>query len=131
MTRIYIVDDHAVMRQSYALLLRRHGKVEICGEAASAEEALAEIDSCAPDLVLIDMSLPKMDGLALLQILRKRMPQLYVLMISGHNDTSFIDGVLAQGAQGYLSKDVAPKQLLDAIEQILAGHLYRSDQIDR
>ncbi len=129
MKRIYIIDDHAIMRQSYRLLLRRHGALEICGEAASAEAALIDIENAHPDLVLIDMSLPVMDGLELLQILGKRLPHLHVLMVSGHNDSHFIDGILAQGAHGYLSKDMAPKQLLDAIEQIFAGHLYRSDTI--
>ena len=131
MKRIYIIDDHAVMRQSYTLLLRRHGALEPCGEAASAEEALLEIENVSPDLVLIDMSLPAMDGLGLLQILRKRMPQLHVLMVSGHNDTLFIDGILAEGAQGYLAKELAPKQLLEAIDRILEGHIYRSDEIQQ
>jgi DNA-binding NarL/FixJ family response regulator len=128
MKRIYIVDDHAVMRQSYALLLQRHGALELCGEAASAEEALTQMSCVQPDLVLIDMSLPKMNGLELLGILRKQMPQLYVLMVSGHRDNVFIDGILAQGAHGYLPKELAPKQLIAAIEQILSGHIYRCDE---
>ncbi len=129
MKRIYIIDDHAIMRKSYTLLLQRHDTLELCGEADSAEEALSEIEQARPDLVLVDMSLPAMDGLDLLRILRKQMPQLHVLMVSGHNDSHFIDGILSQGAQGYVSKDLAPKQLLAAIDQILAGHIYRSDKI--
>jgi DNA-binding NarL/FixJ family response regulator len=125
MKRIYIIDDHKIMRQSYALLLSRHVDFELCGEAASATEALAQLASAKPDLVIVDVSLPDMDGVELLRILRSQMPELRILMISGHTDRALIDGLLARGAHGYLAKEQAPQRLLTAVEQVLNGQIYR------
>lgn len=125
MKRIFIIDDHEIMRQSYALLLSRHGGFELCGEAASAADALAQLAGVQPDLVIVDVSLPDMDGVELLHILRRQQPELRILMISGHTDRALIDGLLAKGAHGYLAKEQAAQRLLTAVEQVLDGQIYR------
>ncbi len=128
MAQIYIVDDHQVMRQSYALLLRRMPGVELCGEAASAEEALPELEALQPDLVLIDISLPGLRGDELLAILQARMPQIGVVIISGHDDEALEKGVLAQGARGYLPKDRLAVELSRAIMTALDGRVYQCER---
>lgn len=131
MTRIYIVDDHVVMRQSYALLLKRMPHVEICGEATTAEEALAQLATVDPDLfpniLLVDMSLPGMSGVDLLEQINGRFPHVAVLIISGHNDTEVAENVIAHGACGYLPKDLIATELSNAIQCVLDGKIYRTD----
>lgn len=125
MKRVYIIDDHPVMRQSCTLLLQRIPGVELCGEAASAEEALPLLEAARPDVVLVDMSLPGMSGIELLSVLQERMPTISVLIISGHEDQDVEEGVLAQGAGGYLPKDYIATELNNAIQTVLAGKVYQ------
>jgi DNA-binding NarL/FixJ family response regulator len=119
MYRVFIVEDHPVIRQSYALVLRREEDIAICGEASSAEEALAMIPHCAPDVVLIDVSLPQMSGLELVQHLQQEQPGLPTVVISGHKESIFIEGVLAAGATRYIVKERAVQQLADTIRQLM------------
>ncbi|MEZ4732798.1 MAG: response regulator transcription factor [Caldilineaceae bacterium] len=120
MYNIFIVEDHPVIRQSYALVLKRETDMTICGEASSAEDALAMIPGCAPDIVLIDVSLPKMSGLELVQRLQEEQPGLPTVVISGHREAVFIEGVLAAGAAHYIVKEQAAQQLVAAIRQLVS-----------
>jgi DNA-binding NarL/FixJ family response regulator len=120
MYNIFIVEDHPVIRQGYALVLRRESDIAICGEAGSAEDALVQIPVSAPDLVLVDFSLPGMNGLELTQHLQKEHPGLPIVIISGHQETTFIEGILAAGAACYIVKERAPQLLVDTIRQVMA-----------
>lgn len=106
MARVFLVDDHALMRQSYALLIAQDPTLEICGEAASGREALTQLPGCAPDVVVIDLSLSgEMSGIDLLkqlQVLRAALP---VLIVSGHERSMYAERLLRLGARGYLMKD--------------------------
>lgn len=120
MVNVFIVEDHPVIRKSYALVLHREADIVICGEASSAEEALAMIPHCAPDIVLVDFSLPQMSGLELVQHLQKDQPELPTVMISGHQDSIFIEGVLAAGARSYIVKEQAVQQLVHTLRQVMS-----------
>lgn len=117
--KVFIVEDHAAIRQSYILLLARTGNLQVCGEAASAEEAIEKINDAVPDIVLIDFSLPGMSGLELVQHLHHQQPNLPTVVISGHNENIFANSVVAAGAASYLVKEQAPLRLVETIYQIL------------
>lgn len=119
MYKVFIVEDHVAIRQSYILLLTRMGDFQVCGEATSAEEALTKIPEATPDIVLIDFSLPGMSGLDLVQQLQRQSPELPTVVISGHNENVFAHSVVAAGAASYLVKEEAPARLVETIYQIL------------
>jgi len=127
--KIFIVEDHAVIRRGYVLLIKRRADLEVCGEAASGEDALNTIPVCDPDLVLIDVSLPGISGIDLVRRLKTTQPNLATLVISGHEESLFVEGVLAAGAKGYIMKEQAPDVLLDAIYQVLDGQQYISERM--
>jgi len=124
--KIFIVEDHAVIRRGYSSLIKRRPDLEVCGEAISGEEALDAIPACRPDLVLIDVSLPGMSGVDLVRRLKVIQPNLATLVVSGHEESHFSEGVLAAGAKGYIMKEQAPDVLIDAIYMVLSGKRYLS-----
>ncbi len=131
MGKIFIVEDHAMIRRGYISLIKRKPDLEICGEAASGEDALITIPDCAPDLVLVDVSLPGMSGVDLVRHLKVTQPDLATLVISGHEETLFVEGVLAAGARGYIMKEQAPEVLISAIYQVLSGQQYLSERMHK
>jgi DNA-binding NarL/FixJ family response regulator len=124
MHRIFIVEDHPAMRGAYITLIAPQPDMEIIGEAASGEEALKRIPGCGPDLVMIDISLPGMSGIELLRCLQKQRPELPALIVSGHQEISYIDHILSLGARGYVMKHQGPNAILEAIRQIMSGEIY-------
>ena len=119
MVNVFIVEDHAVIRQGYALVLRREPDISICGEADSGEAALLKIQSVGADVVLVDFSLPGMTGLEMIQHLQKERPELPTIVISGHEDENFIEGILAAGATHYIVKERAAQLLVPTIRQVM------------
>ncbi|MCE7987829.1 MAG: DNA-binding response regulator [Caldilinea sp. CFX5] len=119
MVQVFIVEDHPIIRQSYALILQRETDITICGEADSGEAALLQIPHVAPDIVLVDFSLPGMNGLEFVQHLRKEHPTLATIVISGHKEETFIEEILAAGATDYIVKEQAPQSLLATIRRIM------------
>ena len=113
--RLYIVEDHPVVREGYALLFRLAPDLDVAGMAVSAEEALASLPSPPPDLVIVDMALPGMSGLDLLAALRERLPGLRMLVVSGQSRQVYEAQAHARGAVGFVSKDDGPEALLAAV----------------
>ena len=99
--------------------------LSVCGTAESAETALRELETVQADVAMIDMSLPMMGGIELVAALRERHPHTRCLILSGHNETSYVDRALAAGAQGYLLKG-EPSEIQTAIDRVLAGERYLS-----
>ncbi|MFN8487119.1 MAG: response regulator transcription factor [Caldilineaceae bacterium] len=126
---IFIVEDHAAIRLVYTKLINREADLSICGEAAAAQTALAFFATIRPDLVLVDIALPGMSGLALVEQLQGYEPPLLALVISGHEEELYAQQALRSGARGYLIKDGMAAHLIPAIHQILAGKLYLSPQL--
>ncbi len=125
-TNIYIVEDHPAMQQALRVYLRRLPDVSICGVAGSAQEALAALPAAAADLVLVDVSLPDMSGIDLVEQLCRLRPTLRCLMLSGHQEAIHIQRALAAGARGYIIKGNSD-ELAPAIQQVLAGDIYLSE----
>jgi DNA-binding NarL/FixJ family response regulator len=119
--RIFIVEDHPKMRETYTLLIDTVADFEICGIVATGAEALEQIPRQKPDLVVIDISLPDTNGIELTQQLRARYPSLCILIVSGHQAEDFAMHVERAGAHGYVDKHQAYKMLLPTIREILDG----------
>jgi DNA-binding NarL/FixJ family response regulator len=127
--KLFIVEDHPVMRSAYARLIKRHPDFEICGEAESGDQALKMIPNATPDLVMVDISLPGMNGIELLNCLKVSYPKLPTLVISGHEETLYAKLALQAGAKGYLVKVGLADVIIQAIRQVLRGELYMNEEL--
>lgn len=122
--RVLLVDDHAVVRAGYRSLLEDGGRIEVVGEAADASGAYAQYCARAPDVVVMDISLPGGSGVAALERIRMRDRQARVLMFSMHEDAIFATHALRAGARGYITKSSAPEVLVGAVLAVAAGRMY-------
>lgn len=127
--RIFIVDDHPVMRSSYMLLMAREEDLELCGQAESAVVALSMLEELQPDLIIVDVSLPDMNGIELTRQLRALYPDLPVLIISGHNEALYARRAFKAGARGYLDKWQLHEQMATAIRAVLNGDIFVDDTL--
>jgi DNA-binding NarL/FixJ family response regulator len=123
--RIYIVEDHPAMRDAYASIIKTRPDLELCGIAATAEIALAEIAQARPDLALVDIALPGMNGIQFLTILSTKLPDLPALLVSGH-DKEIYGANSLPNVKDFVMKHEGPNALLKAIYSVLlsrpAGH---------
>ncbi|HBX56837.1 response regulator transcription factor [Pseudomonas sp. UBA2684] len=122
--KILLVDDHAVVRQGYASLLRALLPDVLVREACDGEQALQLVQEEIPNLVIMDLGLPGISGLETTRRLRQRLPQLRVLFFSMHDELPLVRQALDVGAIGYLSKTSPPEVLVEAVKRTLAGHAY-------
>lgn len=125
MSKVYIVEDNDRMRTLLREWIDELPGLDVCGAAASAEDALPEMADAQPDLAVIDMSLPGMGGIELVATLRDRQPRMRCLILSGHNERTYVERALAAGAQGYLLKG-EPGEIENAIARVLSGERYLS-----
>jgi DNA-binding NarL/FixJ family response regulator len=121
--RIYIVEDHPAMRDAYASIIKTRPDLELCGSAATAEIALAEIPQAQPDLALVDIALPGMNGIQLLTILSTQLPDLPALLVSGH-DKEIYGANSLPNVKDFVMKHEGPNALLKAIYSVFSN---RSD----
>lgn len=128
-TRILIVDDHPLVREGLTMRLSRHPDLQVCGEAATEEEALASIEQKVPDLVLVDISLKGGSGIELLKKIKSQHPSVKTLVISGFDESLYAERALRAGALGYLNKQESNDKLLEAIHTVLAGQRFVSPAI--
>ena len=119
--RVMLVDDHAVVRGGFKVLLQTWDDVQVVAEADSGEEALRIHDSVAPDVVVMDIAMAGMGGIEAIKRLVAKHPQIRVLALSAHEDTSYSKRAFQAGALGYLSKRTAPEVLVDAIRLVAQG----------
>lgn len=124
-SNVYIVEDNDRMRALLRDWIDELPGLNVCGAAATAETALEELPGMQADLAVIDMSLPAMGGIELVAALREQRPQMRCLILSGHNEKSYVERALAAGAQGYLLKG-EPGEIENAIAQVLSGEQYLS-----
>lgn len=121
---VMLVDDHAVVRAGYRLLLANAGRIEVVGEAARGEEACQLFLDRRPDVVVMDLNLPGIGGLAALRRIKGRDATAKVLVFSIHDELVYVTRALEAGASGYLSKSCAPEILVEAVVRIAAGEVY-------
>ena len=122
--KIYLVDDHSVIRYGLRLLLEGDDNVEIIGEAGSAIEALNAMSKLRPDVVLMDISLPDLSGIEATREIKKLWPEIAVVALTIHEDEEYFFKMLDAGASGYVPKRAAPEELLKAIKVANSGDVY-------
>src|SRR3954452_20644150 len=121
--KLLITDDHDVVRQGLRFYLRRDPEIEIVGEAADGEEAVALARELAPDVVLMDLLMPKMDGIAATEIIRAELPEVEVVALTSVLEDASVTGAIRAGAIGYLLKNTEAEQLRQAIRAAAAGQV--------
>ena len=127
--KVFLVDDHPMVREHLTALLQREQDLQVCGEAGDAPTALSLITRQAPDLVILDISLKHSHGLELLKDLKNLQPDLPVLVLSMHDETLYAERALRAGAMGYITKEEATVSVLSAVRKVLAGQVYLSDRM--
>jgi DNA-binding NarL/FixJ family response regulator len=127
--RVFIVDDHPIVRQGLAALINTELDLAVCGDAEESGSALRGIEELKPDLAVIDISLNGPDGLDLLKSIRTRDANLPVLILSMLDESLYAERALHAGANGYIMKQEATERLLVAIRRILAGEIYLSEHM--
>lgn len=127
--RILVVDDHEILRCGWHQLISVEDDLEICGEAGTVSEALNLVEQCHPDIVVTDISLPGRNGLELVKELKLNHPEIPVLVVSMHDEKVYGERVLRAGGRGYVMKETASDQLVDAIRQVLRGKPYVSEAL--
>jgi DNA-binding NarL/FixJ family response regulator len=118
---VLVVDDHAVVREGLRAFLELQEGIEVVGEAADGEEALAEADRLRPDVVLMDLVMPRLDGVSALRALRERLPETRVIVLTSFLDDDKLMPALRAGAAGYLLKNAPPQELARAVRVAHAG----------
>lgn len=129
-SRVYLVEDHPLLRITLADFLCTASDLDLCGTAATAEDALATLDRDRPDVLLVDVSLPGMSGVDLVETVVERWPGLACMMLSGHAQPAHVDRAMNAGARGYILKG-NPSEIPDAIRHVLAGGTYLSENLRR
>ncbi len=119
--RVMIVDDHAVVRSGLAAFLMAYDDLELVGEAGGGEQALRLCESATPDVVLMDLVMPGMDGAATTKALREKHPQIQVIALTSFKEQELVQAAMQAGAIGYLLKNVGADELADAIRAATAG----------
>ncbi len=129
--RIVLAEDQRMVREALGALLAREPDIEIIGEAANGREAIARALELRPDVLVLDISLPEVEGIEVARILRLRAPEVKVLALSVHNEPHVVREMLKAGAAGYVDKSSALEELVRAIRLVMQGKLYLSPELTR
>ncbi len=124
--RIVVVDDHPLFRKGLEQLIHSDGAFAVCGEAGDAAEAMDAIRQIAPDLAIVDLSLPGANGIELIKNIRAEFPKLPILVLSMHDESLYAVRALRAGAAGYVMKHEAMANVVRAIHEVLSGRPYLS-----
>jgi two-component system, NarL family, response regulator NreC len=122
--RLLIADDHTVLRTGLKMLLNAQFDMKVIGEAADGKEAVEKARDLRPDVVLLDISMPGMGGLEATQLIARGLPKTRVLVLTMHDDASYLRQLLQAGAAGYILKKAADTELTDAIRAVYRGDLF-------
>ena len=123
-TRILLADDHAILRSGLQMLIKSQPGLEVVGQAADADEAIARAMSLRPDLAILDISMPGGGGVRVAQEITERLPDTRIIALTMHDDQSYLKAMLSAGASGFVVKQSADARLLDAIDMVMRGQVY-------
>jgi two-component system, NarL family, response regulator NreC len=121
---VLIVEDHPVVRSGIRMLLTEEGDIDVMAEANNGREALTLLDGMSPDLLLLDISMPEVNGLEVTQQVREKFPTLPILILTMHEDERYFFQLLRAGATGYIVKGAAPNDLVSAVRAVAGGQAY-------
>ncbi len=129
--RLLLVDDHPLVREGLRSCLVQEKNLEIVGEAADGEEAIRQAKTCSPDIVLLDINMPGMNGLEAARFLNKVAPKSRILILTMHDNKEYVKRMVASGVQGYVLKDSSPAELIAAIAAVHRGETYFSKRVSQ
>ncbi|MFC7371716.1 response regulator [Fictibacillus iocasae] len=121
MISIMIVDDHAILRDGLKTIFALEEDMTVAGEAISAEDAIVQMPAVAPDVVIMDINLPGMNGVEAAEVLKRKYPSTKVLVLTMYNHDEYLLAALKAGADGYLLKDAPSEQVVDAVKAVYKG----------
>jgi two-component system, NarL family, response regulator NreC len=122
--KLLIADDHTVLRSGLRMLLDAQADMQVVGEASDGSQVLHQLADLQPDILLLDLSMPGLGGLEALPLIRKHAPQVRVLILTMHDDESYLRQALREGAVGYVLKRAADTELLSALRAVMRGEIY-------
>ncbi|MFC1946494.1 response regulator [Chloroflexota bacterium] len=117
--KVIIVDDHTVVRSGLGAVLDTAESMELVGEAGDGEEAVRICERLQPDVVLMDLQMPKMDGVEATKIIHEKWPQIHIIALTSYKEKEYVEGVLKAGATSYLLKNVSAEELVSAINKVV------------
>jgi len=129
--KLLLVDDHPIVRKGISSCLARQERLTIVGEAADGIEAVRKAKELSPDIILMDIDMPHMNGLAVTEVLRREMPNIKVLILSMHSNTDYVLRIIQSGARGYILKEASTEELVKAIETVESGEAFFSPDVAR
>ena len=121
---IVIAEDHTILREGLCSLISSQEDLEVVGQAGDGREAIRQVEGLEPDLILMDLSMPRMSGVEAIREIKKRIPKTKILALTVHKTEEFILEVLQAGADGYIPKDASANELMMAIRSVLMGKRY-------
>ena len=119
--RVLLVDDHMVVRSGLSTVLSVYDDLKLVGEAGDGEEAIRLCERLQPDVILMDLLMPKMDGVTAIKTIKSRWPQIQIIALTSFKEKEYVEGALKAGANGYLLKDVSAEELINAVRRAVAG----------
>jgi two-component system response regulator NreC len=123
-TRVLIADDHAIVRTGLRALLKGEAGLELAGEASGGEEALRLVESLKPDILVLDLSMPDLDGIQVTKRVHESSPNVRILILTVHEDEALLREAIRAGASGYILKHAAEEELISAINIVQVGDIY-------
>ncbi|MDH4027962.1 MAG: response regulator transcription factor [Nitrospirota bacterium] len=126
---VFIVDDHPLVRQGLATVINQQQDLAVCGESGDLEDALISIGKCGCDVITVDITLERSNGVRLIEELAHRRPELPTLVFSMHDEAVYAERCLRAGARGYIMKTEPAEKVIDAIRMIMKGEMYVSDNL--
>jgi len=130
MIRIFLVDDHRILREGLRALLELQSDMKVVGEAEDGRAALSGILAAKPDVVLMDITIPELNGIDTARKVLERMPAVKIIILSVHSDSEHIYRALQAGAKGYLLKESASEEVVKAIRAVYQNQTYKSKKLD-
>ncbi len=127
--RILLADDHPLVRSGLSKLLESHPEFSVVGEAGDGEEAVAKTKDLKPDVVIIDLSMPKLSGIEATKIIRKQFPRTAVLVLTMHDNEEYVYQILKSGAGGYILKNSGKNDLIAAVRAVAKGEKFFSPRV--
>jgi len=129
--RVLVVDDHPIVRRGISMCLGHQQRIQVVGEAGDGREALSKVRELQPDVVLMDIDMPEMSGMAVTELLRRELPNIRVIILSMYANTDYVMRIIESGARGFVLKESPPVELVQAIESVHAGQTHFSPDVAR
>jgi two-component system invasion response regulator UvrY len=127
MIRVLLADDHSIVRAGLRRIIEDSGDMEVVAEAADGREAIKKVQETLPDVAVVDISMPLLDGLEVVSQLTHYYPKMPILILTMHEEEQYVFRAISAGARGYITKRSAPEQMVNAIRKVHAGGRYLSD----